>query len=126
VGSVDWPSLLLGGAISLVASLVVAAVFYWLATRGLEREAADLRRLNLLLIYLLDGAGVIDVKEYDQETGEPKRWSVSKTVELVWRTQASEATEPREEPDKDPAKPERVEPEQVDPEREAPERAEPR
>jgi len=106
VVSVDWPSLLLGGAISLVASLLVSAWFYRLATRDLKREAADLkqaaadlRRLNLLLIHLLDGAGVIDVKEYDPQTGEPKRWRVHTSLKLLWRTEASEGTKPPQAPE---------------------------
>jgi hypothetical protein len=90
----DWPPLLLGSAITLV----VAAGFYWLASRDLKREAADLRRLNLLMIYLLDGAGIIDVKEYNKETGEPKRWSVDKTIEVLWRTKAREASQPQRGP----------------------------
>jgi hypothetical protein len=38
-----------------------------------------------MLVYLLDGAGVIEVKERDRKTGEPKWWRVTKKLETLWR-----------------------------------------
>ena len=32
---------------------------------------------------LLDGANVIEVKEWDPETGEPSRWRADKVIELL-------------------------------------------
>ena len=51
----DWVSLLVGNVIGGGITLAVSTVFYMLAAKGLKKEADDLRRLNLMLIYLLDG-----------------------------------------------------------------------
>jgi hypothetical protein len=84
----DWESVLIGNLIGGGISLAVSTLFYVLAARGLKEEAAHLRRLNISLIHLLQNAGVIEVKEFDRETGEPIRWSVGSQVELRWRVDA--------------------------------------
>src|SRR5215218_776039 len=54
----DWLSVLIGGAITLV----VSSVFYGLAARDLKREASELRQYTIMLINLLDDEGVINVE----------------------------------------------------------------
>jgi hypothetical protein len=80
---------LVGNVIGGGITLAVSIVFYMLVAKGLKREADDLRRLNLTLVYLLDGAGVIEVKEWDRKTGEPKRWRVTQKLETLWQVEAS-------------------------------------
>jgi len=85
----DWSSLLLGALIGGIVSFVISYVFYVAASKDLKREAADLRKLTISLIHLLNNAGVIEVKEFDPETGAPIKWSVSSHLQLVWRTEAN-------------------------------------
>jgi len=42
-------------------NLAVGFLFYWKSTKGLRREAEELRRLNVLIIRALEGAGLADV-----------------------------------------------------------------
>jgi hypothetical protein len=67
--------MLAGGAITFLASWL----FYRRSSEDLRREAADLRgeardlrRYVVMLLHLLDDAGVIDV-EWNPVTGEPAR-----------------------------------------------------
>ena len=76
-------SLLIGGAISAVISWY----FYKQAGEELRREVERLRGLTIKLFQILDGANVIEVKEWDPETGEPSRWRVVKTIELLWNVE---------------------------------------
>jgi hypothetical protein len=84
----DWEALLVGNLIGGGITLAVSTLFYVLAARGLQREAAHLRRLNISLVHLLHNAGVVEVKEFDQVTGEPRRWSVGSQVDLRWGVEA--------------------------------------
>ena len=84
-GSMDWLSIAIGGGITLSASWL----FYILAARDLRREAADLRRLNIALIHLLNNAGVVEVEEFDPLTGIPLRWSVVGEVAARWNVEAA-------------------------------------
>ena len=84
-GSMDWLSIAIGGGITLSASWL----FYILAARDLRREAADLRRLNIALIHLLNNAVVIEVEEFDPLTGVPIRWSVGREVVARWNAEAA-------------------------------------
>ncbi len=81
----DWLSIAFGSGIALAVSWF----FYMLAARDLRREAADLRRLNIALIHLLNNAGVIEVTEFDPETGAPIRWSVGSQVTARWNVEAA-------------------------------------
>ncbi len=84
----DWQSLLIGNLIGGGITLIVSALFYLLAANGLKKEAARLRHLNVSLAHLLHNAGMIKIKEFDRETGEPIRWSIGSQVELGWRVEA--------------------------------------
>jgi hypothetical protein len=82
--------------IGSVISVIISTVFYVLASRGLKKEAAELRKLTISLIHLLNNAGAVEVKEFDPDTGAPTKWSVSRDLSLRWRTEAP--PEPRETP----------------------------
>ncbi len=78
--------------LQLVGSLVAGGVLNWLFARRssteLRREAEKLRGLTLKLIQILDGANLIEVKEWDPETGEPSRWPVTASVTALWKVEA--------------------------------------
>jgi hypothetical protein len=74
-----------------LGGIISAAISYYFARRSsqeLAREAEELRRLWLMLIHLLDGAGAIEVKEWDPKTGEPLKWSVGTSREISYRVEA--------------------------------------
>ena len=80
--------------LQLGVGIFAGGVLNWLFARRSStnsgesrREAERLRELTLKLIQLLDGANVIEVKEWDPETGEPSRWRVVKTIELLWNVE---------------------------------------
>jgi hypothetical protein len=75
-----WDILQLGGGI--FAGGFLNWLFARRSSKELRREAERLRGLTLKLIRILDGADLIEVSEWDAETGEPYRWPVgsSRTV----------------------------------------------
>ena len=52
---------------------LINAYFARQGSKELRQEADRLQRLTLKLIQILDGAGNIEVKEWDSETGEPSK-----------------------------------------------------
>ncbi len=77
----DWQTVI-STAVGVVTGGVISAYFAWQGSKEFRREAAKLRRLTLKLIQILDGAGIVEVKEWDPETGEPSKWPVGKSVEI--------------------------------------------
>ena len=68
----DWISVLIGGAITLL----VSGVFYVLAARDLKKEASELRRYNRLLVELLDEYGFeVGRDEHGNPTGVVRKGS---------------------------------------------------
>jgi hypothetical protein len=63
----DWLSVLLGGAITLV----VSGLLYGLAARDLRRKSNELKEYTVMLINYLDDAGVIEVER--DAKGNPVR-----------------------------------------------------
>ncbi len=67
-----------------VIELCIAAGFgaltSWLfsrrASKELKQEAESLRQLTITLVRILEGAGRIEVDEWDPKTGEPKSYPV--------------------------------------------------
>lgn len=62
-----------------ITGTITCAIFYWLGGKDLRREAADLRRLNILTIQALVNAGLAEV-HFDAQ-GNPRG--------LVYRFQGS-------------------------------------
>ena len=77
-----------GHSVQGIISAAISAYFARQSSQERTREAVELRRLTLMLMQILDGAGVIQVKEWDLETGEPRRWSVGTSREISHRVEA--------------------------------------
>jgi hypothetical protein len=78
-----WALGIVTGLISgLITGTLTCWFFYWLGGLELRKEAADLRRLNILLIRALHNAGVIHVARWDED-GNPQglRIELSSTVD---------------------------------------------
>ena len=87
----DWESILWTLGSTVVGVIIGGAVnahFAKRSTQELRREAEKLRRLTLKLIQILDGANLIDVKEWDRETGEPSKWPVTVSLDSSSRIEA--------------------------------------
>jgi len=84
---VDWISVF-----EFVVALLAGGLINWWFSRQsskeLVREPEKLRRLVVTLTQILDGQGIIEVKEWDPETGEPKKWSVGTSREIQWAVEA--------------------------------------
>ena len=108
----DPPGVL--GGMSIVASVLAGAFLGIAVSRYYSRQASEeprreienlrernekLRQLTITLLQNLDGPNLVDIKEWDPETGEPKRWRVDTTPLAMWRTKAREAPQPQGEPD---------------------------
>ncbi len=63
--NVDWPGILIGGAITLIVSLF----FYVPSALSLKRETGRLRRHTTLILRGLEEAGLVEYNRDDQ-TGE--------------------------------------------------------
>ena len=78
-------------ALGVVLGAMISVVFSWYyarkASEELRQRAEELGGLTIKLFQILDGANVIEVKDWDQETGEPSRWRVVKTIELLWNVE---------------------------------------
>ena len=76
----------------LVGGIFAGGVLNWLFSRRsskeLRRETEKLRHLTLKLIQILDGAHLIDVSEWDPETGEPIRWPVGISRDIRYSVEA--------------------------------------
>ncbi len=57
-------------------------------TERVRREAEELRQLTIRLTQILAGQGVIEVKEWDPETGGPAKWPVGKSMEIRYKVEA--------------------------------------
>lgn len=83
----DWWSVA-----EIAAGVVAGGFINWCFSRRasgeLRKEAERLRQLTLKLTHILDGAGVIEVKEWDPETGEPARWPVGTSREIRYDVEA--------------------------------------
>lgn len=75
----DWQPVL-SRAVGVVAGGLFKEYSARQGSKELRQEADRLRRLTLKLIQVLDGAGIIEVKEWDSETGEPSKWPVGKST----------------------------------------------
>jgi hypothetical protein len=78
--------------LELIVAVVAGGLINWyFARRGsneLKREAERLHRLTLTLTQILAGQGLIEVKEWDPETGEPTRWSVGASIESSYNIES--------------------------------------
>ncbi len=83
----DWQSVI-GTAAGVVLGGAITWWFSSRTSRELRQEAERLRRLTITLTQILDGQGLIEVKEWDPETGEPKRWPVESSVQSGFRIEA--------------------------------------
>ena len=92
MGSLDLQTVLLQTVLPIVvgvgAGVLTSACFARQSSKKLEHEAEKLRTLTLMLLKILDGQGVIEVKEWDSDTGEPTRWSVGKSVSTTYTVDA--------------------------------------
>jgi hypothetical protein len=62
VSSVDWPGILIGGAITFLVSLI----FYVPAARSLKRETARLQRHTTMILRGLEEGGLIELSRNEQ------------------------------------------------------------
>ena len=96
----DWLSVLIGGAITLVAS----GVFYGLAARDLKHEAKALRERTLELEEAIERTKhyIISLGESLEEAGTTKlkkgengEWlrTVGKSIQIIYNVEANEPTE---------------------------------
>ncbi len=83
MGSLDWQTVLstvVGTVVGVGAGGLITACFARQSSKELKHEAKKLRMLTLTVLQILDGQGLIEVKEWDPHTGEPTRWHVGKSV----------------------------------------------
>jgi hypothetical protein len=84
---VDW-----WNVVEIAAGVVAGGMINWYFSRRssaeLRNEAETLRQLTLKLTHILAGAGVIEVKEWDPETGEPKKWPVVTSRKVRYNVEA--------------------------------------
>ena len=53
----DWPNLVVGALIGTIIGLVPSYWFYWKSGKDLEAEAAQLKRLNVIMLRGMEQAG---------------------------------------------------------------------
>jgi hypothetical protein len=83
----DWQTVL-STVVGVGAGGLITAYFARKSSKKLEHEAKKLRTLTLMILQILDGQGVIEVKEWDFDTGEPTRWPVGKSVSTSYNVEA--------------------------------------
>ncbi|MDP9456057.1 MAG: hypothetical protein M3Q60_09755 [Actinomycetota bacterium] len=97
--NVDWSNVLITVLSVLVGGLITAYFsrrYYVKASEDLKQETDHLKRYNIMLLRLLDQAGLIPVK-WDEQ-GNPLM-EVTKSVTTYWRVEAKEDAGTDEEDD---------------------------
>ncbi len=95
----DWSNVLITVLSVLVGGLITAYFsrrYYVKASEDLKQETDHLKRYNIMLLRLLDQAGLIPVK-WDEQ-GNPLM-EVTKSVTTYWRVEAKEDAGTDEEDD---------------------------
>ena len=91
--TVDWWTVVptaVGTGVGVVAGGLITAYFSWRGSKELRREAEKQRQVTLKVIQILDGTGLIEIKEWDPDTGEPIRWPVTSSRTIRWNVEAQD------------------------------------